>query len=64
MTDEERKELLAHADALEKALAEITAGKRKASAMPIEPMVRLIAYARTGTIRNAQINLNLKGEAA
>lgn len=63
MNDEERAELLAHADALEKALAQVIAGKRKSRDMPVEPIVRLIHFARTGTIRNASLNLNLVEEA-
>ena len=55
MEQAERDELLQHADVLEKALMEVMAGKRNASKIPVEPMVRLIAYARTGTIRNASI---------
>lgn len=56
-TDEaERKELLAYADALEKAVCSVANGTLKPSKLPIEPMVRLIAYARTGTVRNARLN--------
>ena len=59
MSKEEREELLGYADELERALAEIVAGKRKAKEIPLDPIVRLIHYARTGTIRNAVVNLDL-----
>lgn len=55
----EREELLACADALERAVAEIISGKRKARDLPIEPIARLVQYARTGTIRKAVLNLDL-----
>lgn len=63
MSPEEREELLAYADALEKAVAEMVAGKRKSRDLPIEPIARLVHFARTGTIRNASLNLDLAGAA-
>jgi hypothetical protein len=53
----EREELLRHTASLETALRGLLTGKGKVKDLPVEPMVRLIAYARTGTIRNARIDL-------
>lgn len=52
---DEREELLAYADTLKKAICGVLSGTLKSSKLPIEPMVRLIAYARTGTVRNAEL---------
>jgi hypothetical protein len=52
---------LAHIDAqlyateLEAAVMEVANGERKPVKLPIEPMVRLIHFARTGSVRNAKV---------
>jgi hypothetical protein len=52
---------LAHIEAqlyaaeLEHAVMEVVNGERKAAKLPIEPMVRLIQFARTGSVKNAKV---------
>jgi hypothetical protein len=43
---------------LEDALMQVMNGERRANKIPMEPMVRLIAYARTGSTKNASIGGN------
>ena len=37
------------------AVMEVMNNERKPSKLPVEPMVRLVAYARTGTCKNATL---------
>ena len=49
---------LRHADALEKHLGLIASGRGKVGKIPLESIMRLIAYARTGSIANPTLNFN------
>jgi hypothetical protein len=55
LLDYDKRKAVVYADELEAVLMEIVNGKRKADKIPMEPMVRLIAFARTGSVRNASI---------
>jgi hypothetical protein len=46
---------IGYAASLETVLMEIMNGNRRADRIPMEPMVRLIGFVRTGYIRNAKI---------
>jgi hypothetical protein len=51
----EKLDALMWAAELERAVFEVMEGKRKAAKLPIEPIVRLIAFARTGSCKDATI---------
>jgi hypothetical protein len=44
-----------YAAELEAAVMEVMNGERKAGKLPTEPMVRLIHFARTGSVKNASV---------
>lgn len=46
-----------YAKELEDAIMEMMNGKLKAGKLPVEPMVRLIAYARTGSVKDASAQM-------